>query len=122
LSSPVADVALRSEAEVGMAKVLEKRAAGASAVDRAGLQAEALARYLAVTEGGNLRPGESADAVWVERAGLGGAVLAEEMQRGDVAEKLYLRLMDLAPPLKQKFQFRLDQMRARRTQAEGAGQ
>jgi TolA-binding protein len=118
IHSAQADVAARSQAEVGLAMSMERKAALPTASDRSALLTAALGHYLRVTEGGNLRPGEEADRFWVERAGSAAAQLAEQMQRWDVADGLYRRLLDLAPPLAAKYRARWDRLRQVR---EGPG-
>jgi TolA-binding protein len=113
----MAPVAVRSQAEVGIAMCLEAQAALPGVTNRTGLQIEALERYLRVTEGGNLEAGEEAELFWVERAGAAGALLAEQLQRWEVAENLYARLMDLIPSLRSKYEIRRDRVRQARASA-----
>jgi len=121
IQSVQADAAARSQAEVGLAMSMERKAALPTASDRSALLTAALGHYLRVTEGGNLRPGEEADRFWVERAGSAAAQLAEQLQRWDVAEALYRRLLDLAPPLAAKYRARWDRLRQAREGSGGAG-
>jgi TolA-binding protein len=116
-----APVAARSQAEVGVAMCLEAKAALPGVTNRTALQIEALERYLRVVEGGNLKPGEEAEMFWVERAGATGALLAEQLQRWEVAERLYTRLMDLVPLLRVKYEVRRDRVRQARASADAAG-
>jgi len=109
-----AAVAVRSQAEVGIAMCLEAKAALPGVTNRTALQGEALQRYLRVTEGGNLEAGEEAELFWVERAGAAGALLAEQLQRWEVAENLYVRLMNLIPSLRGKYEIRRDRVRQAR--------
>ncbi len=118
LTSVPADVATRSQAEVGLGLVRERQAGLATAAERPGLLAEALTHYLNVTEGKNLREGEVADSFWVEKAATNAARLAEEQQRWEVAERLYQRLLELAPALKEKYEARLERLRQVRKEAE----
>jgi TolA-binding protein len=112
LASALADVAARSQAEVGMAICLEKKAALApTTAERSALLTVALAHYLNVTEGGNLRDGENADLFWVERAASGGGQLAEQLRRWEVAERLYLRFKESVPQFRDKYEARLQQLR-----------
>jgi len=122
LQSVQADVAARSQAEMGLAMSLERMAALPTATDRSALLTAALGHYLRITEGGNLREGEVADRFWVERAGSAAAQLAEQLQRWDVAEALYRRLLDLAPPLAGKYQARWDRLRQIRSGTGGTGE
>lgn len=113
-----ANVSARSQAEVGMAMCLEAKAGLLASGDRAGLQVEALGHYLRVTEGANLREGEEADLFWVERAGTAGAYLAEQLQRWEVAERLYDRLMVRVPSSSVKYAARRDRVRQLRAESE----
>jgi TolA-binding protein len=116
MASVRADVTARSQAAVGVAQTLERKAMLPSGGDRNALLTEALAQYLAVTEGKNLREGELADLFWVERAGSAGAALAEQLQRWEVAEGLYRRLIELAPPLREKYALRLQRLQQLRAE------
>ncbi len=106
-----AAVPVRSQAEVGLAMCLEAKALLPGATNRSGMQVRALEHYLRVTEGGNLQAGEEADVLWVERAGAAGATLAEQMKRWEVAERLYDRLIELVPVMRQKYEARRDRVR-----------
>ena len=61
-------VAVKSQARVGLAKVLERQARGSA--DREKLLNEAVNHLLTVVYGKHLQPGESADAHWRARSGL----------------------------------------------------
>lgn len=113
------DVAVRSQAEVGLGLVLERKAERATGAERGALLVDALARYLNVTEGKNLHDGEEASPEWVANAADNGARLAEELQRWEVAERLCLRLMDLVPVFKKKYEARLERLRQARAENEG---
>jgi tetratricopeptide (TPR) repeat protein len=101
LSSPLADVDARGNAEFGLATVFEKRAALATADEKPALQDEALRRFLAVFEGGYLREGETADPSLLKEAALAAARLAEEQGRWEVAASIYHRLIETLPPMRQ---------------------
>lgn len=109
-----AAVAVRSQAEVGLAMCLEAKALLPGATNRSGMQVRALEHYLRVTEGGNLQAGEEADVLWVERAGGAGAALAEQMKRWEVAERLYDRLVELVPVMRAKYEARRERARQAR--------
>lgn len=80
--SPTAEVAARSQAELGLGLVFEKRAALDSTNQTVFLQM-ALNDYLDVFFGNNLRQGESADPFWVKEAGLDALPLMETLGIGD---------------------------------------
>jgi tetratricopeptide (TPR) repeat protein len=100
LSSAMADANARGNAEIGVATVFEKRAAGAAGAEKQQLHDEALRRYFYVFEGRHLREGETADPALVREAGLAAARLAEEQGRWEVAANVYGRLMGLLPPMR----------------------
>lgn len=100
-------VLTRSAAECGLGLVHEKRALLASGVERGRLQEQALAHYLSIVEGKNLREGERADPFWVKEAGLAAARLVEEGQRWDVAIRIYEQLERRVPSLSENWRARL---------------
>ena len=101
-----ADVAARSEAQVGYGLVLEKRAESATGSDRANLLQQTLNQYLDVFDtnvGKNLRPGESADAFWVQKAGLQALPLIEVLGTGN-PNRFIDQMEILFPPLKESLE------------------
>jgi TolA-binding protein len=97
-----ADVAARSEAQVGYGLVLEKLAESATSTDRTNLIQQALNQYLDVFDtnvGKNLRPGESANAFWVKKAGLQALPLIQSLGAGNPG-KFIDQMESLFPPLK----------------------
>ena len=100
LSSPLADVDARGNAEFGLATVFEKRAIRATGAEKTALQDEALRRFLALFEGAHLRDGETADPSLLKEAALAAARLAEEQGRWEVAASVYRRLIDTLPPMR----------------------
>jgi len=98
-NSPLADAAARSQAQIGIGLVFEKRAAQAPGRDQAALLQQALQNYLDVLYGKNLHDGESADSFWVKKAGLQAAGTAEMLGEWPQAVKVYRRLEELLPPL-----------------------
>jgi TolA-binding protein len=111
-----ADVAARSQAEMGLGLVLERQAALKKPAERAATLRQALDRYLNVVYGKNLAEGERLDPVWLREAGLAAARLAEELKQWDVALKLYENLAAALPPLRPSMEKRIE-----RTRELGAG-
>lgn len=109
-----AEIGARSQAEIGLATVLEKQAAGAQPPDRERLMNEALARLLHVFHAGNLQPGESASPFWLNRAGIEAARLAEALSQREQAASLYESLARTFPTSATAFQQRAAQLRSPR--------
>ncbi|HKS38770.1 MAG TPA: tetratricopeptide repeat protein [Verrucomicrobiae bacterium] len=135
IRSDLADIAARSQAEVGighveagLARALEKQAGQASPsdrerllVERTRLLNEALGRYLNVALAKNLRASEQANPSWVKEATLYAARLAKDQQRWDVAANLYRGLIDAVPALRRMWEARLEELeQARSAQASTA--
>jgi TolA-binding protein len=99
INSLQADAAARSQAQMGIGLVLEKRAAQATGAEQTALLQQALQNYLDVLYGKNLRDGEPADPFWVKKAGLQAASVAETLGEWPQAVNVYRRLEDLLPPL-----------------------
>jgi TolA-binding protein len=114
LKAPTADVATRSQAEVGLALVREKQAARATGAELEQLQKEALDRLLSVFHGGNLRPGENASAFWLNRAGVEAARLAEGLGLREQSAAVYDTLAQTFPASAPAFQSRATQLRTPR--------
>ena len=94
-NSPAAIVAERSQAQVGIGLVFEKRAALDPANQTAFLQS-ALNNYLDVFFGKNLRDGENADPFWVKQAGLQALPLIGSLGAGDASK--FIDQMEAALP------------------------
>jgi TolA-binding protein len=94
-----ANVAARSQAQVGIGLVFEKRAALATGDDQKVLLQSALQNYLDVLYGKNLRASEQPDPFWTEKAGLQAGNMAEMLGEWPQAVNLYRRLEELLPPL-----------------------
>ena len=99
INSPLADAAARSQAQMGIGLVLEKRAAQATGPDQTALLQQALQNYLDVLYGKNLRDGEPADPFWLKKAGLQAASVAETLGEWPQAVNVYRRLEELLPHL-----------------------
>jgi TolA-binding protein len=98
--SSYAGVILRSRAQVGLGRVLEKKAESAAPEQRPLLLELALKNYLDVFEtsyGRGLGDHESADAFWVKKAGLQALPL---MSAGNCPTNFFTRMEALLPPLK----------------------
>jgi TolA-binding protein len=100
MSSPQADVAARSQAQMGLGLVFEKRAAQASGTNQTALLRQALQNYLDILYGKNLRNDELASSFWVKKAGLEAASVAETLGEWPQAVNVYRRLETLLPPLR----------------------
>jgi TolA-binding protein len=86
LDSPYADIAARSQAQIGLGLVLEKKADLATGLDQTNLLQMALNNYLRVFDtwtGKDLRDGEVADEFWVKKAGLQALPLMQMLGAGD---------------------------------------
>ena len=114
MSLPAADVATRSQAEIGLAIVREKQGEQLkTAAEKSVLLKEALEHCLTVFYQRNLRPGEEADSFWRSQSGLEAARLAESFQLWSQAANLYQSLMDSYPPLQTTLTNKLARARAR---------
>lgn len=83
LNATNAALSLRSEAQVGLGLVLEKKAELATAEDKKRLQRMALQNYLDVFYQNNQRDGEDVDPFWIKKAGLQALPLVESLGTGD---------------------------------------
>ncbi|HXE43405.1 MAG TPA: hypothetical protein VN516_10300, partial [Candidatus Baltobacteraceae bacterium] len=100
-SSVAASISVRSQAQVGIGIVLEKRADLASGDDKKALLQSALDNYLDVFESAiNPDKSETADAFWVKKAGLQALPLIQSLGVAppenfiDEMEKLLPQLKD----------------------------
>ncbi len=118
LTSPLATVNVRGNAELGIAAVFEKRGARASGQEKSEFLNEALRRYLYVFEGRHLRQGDVGDPALVKESGLAAARLAEEQGRWEVAASVYSRLMNLLPPMRVIVETRLQRVHQMLAQQE----
>jgi TolA-binding protein len=107
-----ADISVRSQAEWKLGLVLQRQAAVRPEAERAGIEAEALDRYLRVLYGKNLRTGEQGDAYWIKRAGMSAAELAEAQKKNELAIGLYRRLMTELPPLRRRLEKKVEELSA----------
>ncbi len=120
MTSNSAEIATRSDAEVGLAQLREKQAKQAPPTEPAQLLNQALAHYLNVVEGKNLRDNEEASPFWVKRAAVEAARLAEEQQQWEVARNLYARLKAIVPSLRQTWEARLERLKQLRGEPDSS--
>ncbi len=113
IAAPQADVSARSQAELGLGLVAEKQAERTTEPGRTPLRQQALAQYLNVFHGRNLRPGETASPSWTRRAGLEAARLSEALGLRDQAAALFESLATLFPASTNAFRQRAMHLRAR---------
>jgi TolA-binding protein len=104
MNSPAADVAARSEAEVGLAICLEKMGRLKPAADQSASPDDALAHLKNVIYGANLREGEKQDLYWVTQAGLNACRLLEESKQWDQLPSLCNKLDSLVPSMRPTWQ------------------
>jgi TolA-binding protein len=104
-NSPYADIAARSQAQIGFGIILEKKADLATGSDQTRLRQMALDSYLDVFYATNRRSDELAADFWVKRAGLSALPLAEALGVGDPAA-FFNRLEELFPQLKDSLEKR----------------
>jgi TolA-binding protein len=100
VNSAVADVALRSRAQIGMGITLEKKAKFTGGDDLRSLLQLALDNYLDVFRKNNLRDGELADEYWMQTAGMKAGAVEETLGNWDEAVEIYNRLEAQMPQLK----------------------
>jgi tetratricopeptide (TPR) repeat protein len=102
---PEADITIRSQAEVALGMVLERQAEAPSketgASDVNSLIESALQHYLNVVYLKNLRANELPDPFWLEEAGIKAGNLVEAKQDIETGIKLYQRLAELLPSLRE---------------------
>jgi TolA-binding protein len=104
IASPFVNISARSQAQIGIGLVLEKRAAQMDGSDQTALLQLALQNYLDVLYGKNLRDGEIPDSFWLKKAGLQAAGVAETLGEWPQAVAVYQRLEDLLPPLRESLE------------------
>jgi TolA-binding protein len=102
------DVSTRSLAEFGLATALELQAATRPPGESSELLKSAFEHYYNILIGQNLLDKEQPDPVWVEKAGVAAARLAEEQKQWRVAMKIYERLQNVLPPLRSHFREKIE--------------
>jgi TolA-binding protein len=99
VDSPQADVALRSQAKVGLAVTLTKWAEQKTGRERTAMLEQALNHCLDVVYGSKfLRDDERLDAWWTKEAGLKGVALADSLQAWSQVVGLFQRLTNSVWP------------------------
>ena len=93
------DVATRSQAGLGLARVLDEQAkAAGDTAEREKLLQQSLDQCMNIVFGGNLRPaGEKMDPFWVKEAGLMAGRLAKRLGRAEEERNVYSRLASELP-------------------------
>jgi tetratricopeptide (TPR) repeat protein len=114
LDQPVADLTLRSKAEVAIGLVHEKLAALQTGDEQTRLLKQALTHYLNVALRTNVLPGELADPYWVNEAGKRAVELAEKRLKDyEFAANLCARLAAEIPALRASLEPRIEELRVR---------
>jgi hypothetical protein len=111
-----AGISARSQAEVGLAIVLDKQAGQRSDPDQTQQRKRALDHHLNVVYERNLRGDEQPVPFWVKKAGLEAAKLAEDLQQWEQLGKdggLYDHLGKILPPLAPSFETKKLKARSR---------
>lgn len=108
MESRMADIAARSQAEIGVALVHEREAEKKTAAEREVLNEKAQGHYLQVFYGKNLRAGEQQDAFWMKESGLAAARLRESQMQWAEAVAIYRRLQETFPALRPALQKKID--------------
>jgi tetratricopeptide (TPR) repeat protein len=109
LNAPQAGLAVRSQAQVGLGLVLEKKAGLSAGPEQAALYAEALENYWEVLN----RPQEERelDPYWTKEGGVRAAELASALGHWQQTVNVYARLIELMPELKGSLARKLDEAR-----------
>ena len=99
IASPFANISARSQAQIGLGLVLEKKSALAAGDDQRTLLELAKNNYVDVLFKKNLRDDEIADSFWVNKAGLQAAAAAETLGEWEQAADIYTELKKWLPQL-----------------------
>jgi hypothetical protein len=96
---PGTDVTTRSQAGLGLARVLDEQAKAAGETEeREELLKRSLEQCMEIVFGGNLRSAnEKMDPFWVKEAGLMAGRLAKRLGRAEQEQKIYSRLAKELP-------------------------
>ena len=100
INSPLADVAARADAKVGLGLTLEKLAQQPSATDQGAMLTLARDQYLDVFENHILREGEKADPFWTMKAGIEAVRICEALKQPGQARRLLEALRQQFPSLR----------------------
>jgi TolA-binding protein len=108
IDSILADISARSQAEVKLARTLEKMARLKRSPEEQSQGLElALEHHLNLVSGQNLRADERQDLFWVKEAGLDAGRLAEELGHWGPAMNLYRDLLPLLPSMQRTLEKKL---------------
>jgi hypothetical protein len=114
IDSPLALVAARSQAKIGLGMLAEKQASLTTGDEQAALQTallkQALENYRDVFLENNLRDGEMADPFWIKKARLEAARLSETLNEWTDAVGLYQKLEDLIPSSRTLFENKIEKI------------
>ncbi|MBI3881886.1 MAG: tetratricopeptide repeat protein [Verrucomicrobia bacterium] len=110
---PLADVAARSQAEVGLGLVQQKLAAMRPTAEQKEPLEQALKFFLNVVYGNNLRDGETSDGSWVKVAAEAAGALLEAQGRLEEAVNVYLRAGKTVPALRPAMEKRIESLKSR---------
>jgi TolA-binding protein len=111
---PDMPIAARNQAEVGLGVAFKNMAEGKSAPERERLQLLALDHFLNVVHSTDAQdPDARPDPYYLKVAGLEAGRLAEVMGKNEAALRLYRRLMNEAPSLKNFWETRINSLQQR---------
>ena len=111
MDSPASPLSERSDAECGVAGVLEAQARTMAPPEQLPLLKQALDHYLNIALEKNLHPGEKPDPFWLGRAGLEAARILEFQNQWSEAANLYQRLQKALPNLRGILEKKAEQAR-----------
>ena len=114
MSAPNADLATRSQAEIGLGNTLVKQAELKAPPDL-DLMKSARDHYLNIVYGKNLHEAEAPIPIWVKEAGLAAAKILETQQQWTQAINLYTHLQQLLPALRSSLEKRAASARGQLT-------
>jgi tetratricopeptide repeat protein len=103
-----ADVTTRSLAEFALARALEDQSRDPALGKNPNLLKEAFEHYYNVATEANCHAGERADPLWLEKAGLAAARIAEEQGQWTTALSIYQRLLPVLAPIRQRLEDRIN--------------
>lgn len=98
--SLAADVSTRSLAEFALARTLEVQSRDPLLGKNPALLKEAFEHYYNVATESNCHAGEKGDPLWIEKAGLAAARIAEEQGQWTTALNIYNRLVPVLTPIR----------------------
>jgi len=118
MGHPAADIDTRRIAEFGLAHALKLQAAGKPPTESISLLKAALDHLLNILLGSNLQDGEEPDPLWIYKAGMDAARVAEDLKQWSMAVRIYERLQTSLPALRPRVQDKIrkaqEQSRAER--------